>query len=195
MGRGRLRARADCRCETDTLLFASDGLPSALEAQRRAASRALDGWEPDELLATADADVMDYLIAEYSVECPVLQRDYAEQLPVSEEVRAGRGVFSGRPVEQRMTKLVLAVPFDGDEDVFKLRASNFSMNPPSGRRSAPSGGSTASQALRARVATMHSWSPGRGTPSGPRSSSSGSGRSASSPTPCCRRSLMPSSLE
>lgn len=115
---------------TDTLLFASDGLPSVLEAQRKAASQALDDWDPDQLLTTTDADVMDYLVAEYSVACPVLHRDRAEQLPVSEEVQTGKGVFSGRPVQQRMTKLVLAVPFVGDEDIFKLRASQASMNPP-----------------------------------------------------------------
>jgi len=115
---------------TDDLLFARDALASVLEARKRDASQAVDNWEPDQLLATAEADVIDYLAAEYSVVCPALQRDRAEQLPVSEEVQAVPGVFSGRPFQQRMTKIVVAVPFDGEEDVFKYRASNFSLNPP-----------------------------------------------------------------
>jgi hypothetical protein len=115
---------------TDELLFARNDLPGVLEAQRLAAKQALDSWDPDQLLATADADVMDYLIAKYSVDCPVLQRGQAEQLPVSEEIQTARGVFSGRPVQQRMTKVVLAVPFDGEEDVCKYRATSFSMNAP-----------------------------------------------------------------
>jgi hypothetical protein len=115
---------------TDELLFATDGLPSVLEARRRAAGHALADWDPDQLLGTADVDVMDYLVAEYSVACPVLHRERTELLPVSEEIQTARGMFSGRPVEQRLTKFVLAVPFDGEKDVFKYRASNFSMNPP-----------------------------------------------------------------
>jgi hypothetical protein len=79
---------------TDELLFARNDLPGVLEAQRLAAKQALDSWDPDQLLATADADVMDYLIAKYSVDCPVLQRGQAEQLPVSEEIQTGRGVFN-----------------------------------------------------------------------------------------------------
>ena len=124
------RQRQTVGVNTDELLFAANDLPSVLEARRRAAGQAIDDWDPDQLLGTADADVMDYLVAEYSVACPVLHRDRTELLPVSEEVQTGRGAFSGRPVEQRMTKLVLAVPFGGEQDVFKYRASQFSMNPP-----------------------------------------------------------------
>jgi hypothetical protein len=53
--------------------------------------KAIEEWEPDKLLATAEADVVEYLIGEYSVACPVLHRDRAQQLPVSGEVAQLRG--------------------------------------------------------------------------------------------------------
>ena len=115
---------------TDGLLFAANDLPSVLEARRRAAMQAIDDWDPELLLDTTDADVMAYLEAEYSVACPVLHRDRIEQLPVSEAVQTGRGQFSGSLIQQRLTVIVIAVPFDGEEDVFKYRASTSSSNPP-----------------------------------------------------------------
>jgi hypothetical protein len=114
----------------DEVLFAQADLPGVLEATKRDAIQAVGDWEPDQLLAIAEADVIDYLVAEHSVACPVLHRDRAEQLPVSGEVQPVTGAFTGQTYQQRMTKIVLAVPFDGEEDVFKYRASNFSLNPP-----------------------------------------------------------------
>lgn len=100
-----------------------------LEARRLQVREAIDQWNPEQLLATAEADIIDYLMDEYSVACPVLHRDQIEQLPVSEEVQSARGMFSGEAYERRVTKIEVAVPFDGETDVFRLRASTFSLNP------------------------------------------------------------------
>jgi hypothetical protein len=113
-------------------LFFTDGnLSDALQARQRQASRAVEEWEPDKLLATAEADVVEYLVAEYSVACPVLHRDQAQQLPVSEEVAQLRG-WIDEVYERRLTKIVIAVPFDGEPDVFKYRPSTMTTNPPEG---------------------------------------------------------------
>ena len=59
---------------------------------------------------------------------------------MSEEVRPVAGMLSRETYQYRMTKFVIAVPFDGEEDVFKLRATQSSFNPPSARyrgRAAP----------------------------------------------------------
>jgi hypothetical protein len=118
---------------TDTLLFCSGDLTSALEARQREARQAIADWDPDQLLATAEADVAEYLVSEYSVQCPVLHRERIEQLPVSEEVRPARGMFTGEQYQQRVTKIVIAVPCDGEEDVFKFSASTRTFNPPRGQ--------------------------------------------------------------
>ena len=114
-------------------LFTTRDLTSALEAQQWEARQAIDKWDPDELLATAEADVAEYLVSRYSVVCPVLHRDQAESLPVSEDVQAARGMFTGEQFRQRVTKIAIAVPFDGEEDVFKYRASTFTHNLPRGQ--------------------------------------------------------------
>jgi hypothetical protein len=110
-------------------LFAAGYLPDVLEARREEARRAVEAWEPEKLLATAEADAVEYLVAEYSVACPVLDRDRTEQLPVSEEVAQARGACTGEAYERRQTKIVIAVPFDGEGDVFKYRASTHTWNP------------------------------------------------------------------
>jgi hypothetical protein len=114
----------------EELLFSSGELRLNLENRLQLARRAVDEWEPEQLLATAEADVIDYLVGENSADCPVLHRDQIEQLPVSEEVQSARGMFSGETFQRRVTKIEVAVPFDGEKNVFRLRASTFSFNPP-----------------------------------------------------------------
>lgn len=58
----------------EELLFASGDLQMTLEAQRRRARQAVDEWDPEQLLPTAEADIIEYLVAEYSVACPVLHK-------------------------------------------------------------------------------------------------------------------------
>ena len=74
---------------------------------------------------------MDYLAGKYGLTCPALHRDQGALEPVSEEVRRVRDPFDGTSIEQRFTKIVLVVPFDGEPNVFGLTPSQFSSNPPS----------------------------------------------------------------
>jgi hypothetical protein len=107
-------------------LFRSGDLSMSLAVEQGKALKAIEDWDPDQFLATAEADVIDYLVAKHSVDCPVLDRDGIEQLPISEEVRTVRGSSSGfydESIRRRMTKVVLVVPFTGEKDVFKLHPS------------------------------------------------------------------------
>jgi hypothetical protein len=70
-------------------------------------------------------------MAEYSVECPVLHRDQIESLGTYEDSVIARDMFSHQTFQHRVTKFAIAVPFDGEEDVFKLRPpSPASARPP-----------------------------------------------------------------
>jgi hypothetical protein len=89
------------------LRYGHDDLRVALEARRHEARQGADSWEPEQLLATSEADIVDHLVAQYSVECPVLHPGLAVQLPVSE-------------VTQGKATIVIAVPFDGDSGIFNL---------------------------------------------------------------------------
>lgn len=113
-------------------LFTSGDLLSILQVRHQRALQAIEQWNPDQLLATAEADVVDYLITEYSVTCPVLHRGQAEQLPVTEEVTRLQGMWGDEAFEKRETKIVIAVPSDGEADVFKYHATTGSSLPPRG---------------------------------------------------------------
>jgi len=89
------------------LRYGNDGLRIALQTRRREARQAAYSWDATQLLATAEADIIDYLVATYSVECPVLHPGLAAHAPVSE-------------VNQGRVTIVTAVPFDGDREILDL---------------------------------------------------------------------------
>ena len=74
---------------------------------RQKARQAACSWDAAQLLATAEADIIDYLVATYSVERPVLHPELCVHPPVSE-------VIQGR------VTIVTAVPFDGDREILDL---------------------------------------------------------------------------
>ena len=111
----------------ETLLFAEGDLGSVLGATARRPQR-LGVWDADALLKAPEADVVEELIEEGTVRCPRLLRDEAWMPPPSETTQKFRNF--GEIEERRVTQIVLVVPFDGDRDVFRLRANAFSLNPP-----------------------------------------------------------------
>ncbi len=110
------------------LLATSGTLADVLGQTVQAVTQRLQNWNPDELLNTPVDDVVEYLVDEGSVRCPQLRVGDAYQLD-SEEVDQEFEDF-GRRLTRRVVRLVLVVPFDGDKDVFTLRADMFSMAPP-----------------------------------------------------------------
>ncbi len=119
------------RVPVDDRLFAKHDLRAGLEATARKVSEDLDRWNPDELLALPESDVVDHLVAAHSVKCPRLRRDEAHLLPVAEEAQTFEDRFFGEHVTRRVTRLTLVVPYDGEKVIFSMRASHFSINPPS----------------------------------------------------------------
>jgi hypothetical protein len=59
-------------------LFISGDMLGTLRAQQESARQAVYGWNADQLLGTAEADVVEYVVAESSIPCPVLHRDQIE---------------------------------------------------------------------------------------------------------------------
>jgi hypothetical protein len=89
------------------LRYGNDGLRITLRTRRQGALRSVDSWEPEQLLATSEADITEYLVTQGSVECPVLRPELAVHLPVSD-------VTDGR------VTIAIAVPFDGDSEILNL---------------------------------------------------------------------------
>ena len=83
-----------------------DGLRMELGVRRQNARKAAASWGPGQL-ATSEADVVDYLVAQYSVECPALHPERTTYLPAS-------GVSDG------IVTIAIAVPFDGEGKILNL---------------------------------------------------------------------------
>ena len=106
----------------------SNLLASALGKAAQDTVRQLQNWDPDALLTTPDEDLIDRLIQQGTVRCPRLLTDQAELLNPTEVEK--ESMDFGERYTRRVTRLVLAVPFDGRRDVFTLRADTSSFNPP-----------------------------------------------------------------
>lgn len=88
----------------------------------------IQAWDPEDLLNAPAEDVVDRLVQRGSVRCPRLLADRAELLEPT-EINKDYVEF-GERVTRRVTRLVLAVPFEGEMGVFNLRADTSSSNPP-----------------------------------------------------------------
>jgi hypothetical protein len=64
------------------------------------------------------------------VQCPVLHRDRIESLGTYEDTVTARDMFSHETFQHRVTKFAIAVPFAGEEDVFKLRPTQSGHSTP-----------------------------------------------------------------
>jgi hypothetical protein len=106
----------------------SNLLASALENTRQGMVRHLLAWDPDDLLNTPTGDVVELLVKRGSAHCPRLLTDRAEQLPPTETDQEVREF--GERYTRRVTRIVLAVPYEGEKVVFTLRANTSSTNPP-----------------------------------------------------------------
>ncbi|MGC2377988.1 MAG: hypothetical protein WA622_12770 [Mycobacterium sp.] len=103
-------------------------LGSALGATAQDVGRRLQTWNPDDLLDTSDEDIIERLVEQGSVHCPLLLPDKAAMLKPTEITQ--EYVDFGERRTRRVTRMVLAVPFEGEQKVFTLRADTSSNNPP-----------------------------------------------------------------
>jgi hypothetical protein len=125
----------------DKLMFNDGDLRLALEAQTRKMVVAVDG-EPEEILEQADIDEWAVALAHhFAVACPELTTDAVWMEPPSEvgldvsrdPTRAIIDPYSDAVRNYPGYRIIVHLPFEGDCDVFKLRPSSFTLNPPRSR--------------------------------------------------------------
>jgi len=103
-------------------------LSNALGSNAQAVGRQLQNWDADDLLNTPEEEISERLVREGTVHCPRLLTDQAEMLDAT-EVDMDYMDFGERRT-RRVTRMVLAVPFEGERVIFTLRADTSSSNPP-----------------------------------------------------------------
>jgi hypothetical protein len=96
----------------------------------------VERFPANQVLATPEDDLLGYLIEKYALHVPTLNADdaYVErqgetQIDVSRRFDYG---FPGERGSQHVPghEVVIAVPHSGDPDLFHIRASTFTLNPP-----------------------------------------------------------------
>lgn len=106
-------------------LFIRESLSDVLAGLCGRAFRQLTDWDPDDLLATPEANVIATLLQAASLHCPTLRRSEAYLLDHTEVDQPSDGGPGGR-----ITEFTLIVPFDGDRRVFDTWAGQPIPTPP-----------------------------------------------------------------
>lgn len=106
----------------------SNSLAGAFSCTAQRAVQEIQALGPDELLKVPNEEVVERLVKRGSVRCPRLIADQAEQLDPTEVDKTE--IQFGERVTRRVTRLVLAVPYEGERDIFLLRADTSSPNNP-----------------------------------------------------------------
>lgn len=119
----------------DDVLFFGNSLGDALRAQHERLREFVLNLDANVVLSTPEEDMLDQIVARFEVPCPVLKKDQ-QFSPGAEDVRIDvtgdyrRATFGPGPHYVNGTRFQLHVPFEGEQDVFFLRPSTFSSNPP-----------------------------------------------------------------
>jgi hypothetical protein len=117
------------------LLFYKHGMHEVMEAHRQRAAAAPAGIQDNVLLNTPTDDLVERIVAEWSLHVPVLDRDNAEAessegpIEVFDHFRRDYGGGRGTATVQG-TIVELAVPFTGDKDFFFIQPTTFDSAPP-----------------------------------------------------------------
>ena len=121
------------------LLFFEKDLSTLICEYELAIKEEVDKWERNRVLASSETDLVTYLVEKYTLDPPRLLHD---QIHIEDEGErkidvSGRFEYDvrdrGRPFHVAGSFVTVAIPFDGDSDLFDFKASTFTFNPPSGR--------------------------------------------------------------
>ena len=119
----------------ESLLFAKVDWHRVLEHQIEQMASEIDSIPSNRLLNTSVDDLADYLLEKFKLDVPVLDEQgiYADQHESQIDVRQDfdRIIFDrGQPFHISGTSVVITVPFRGDHNIFDIRPTSYSLNPP-----------------------------------------------------------------
>ena len=126
------------------LLFFRKSLFALILGYEAAIKEEVDKWDRNRLLASSETDLVTYIVAKYTLDPPRLLPDQVHIEDEGETKIDVSGRFDyyvrdrGRPFHVAGSFVTVAIPFDGDSDLFDFKASTSTFNPPSGRVSGSS---------------------------------------------------------
>jgi len=118
-------------------LFSDYDLRRVLDAQEARMREEIDAYDRNRLLNTPPDDLAEYFALKFLIEPVTLLEDQTivtdDETKVDVSGDRNRAIFDrGRPFLIAGTKITVRVPFTGESDLFKVRPSAFSLNPPQG---------------------------------------------------------------
>ena len=121
------------------LLFYGKDLSALIRVYEAELNKEVEQWERNRILASSESDLVTYLVEKYTLDPPRLLRD---QIHIDSEGETKIDI-SGRfqydvwdrdsPHFIPGSYVTVAIPFEGDGDLFGYKASTFNLNPPRGR--------------------------------------------------------------
>lgn len=122
----------------DLLFFRKGDLSDFLEQRKAALTKEIEERDSNYILNVSEQDFCQYLISKYSLEPPVVHESKINAYPpteveidVSHEARRFIPDRS-RPFYLKGVSVTIAVPFDGNGELFQYKPSMFTYNPPRG---------------------------------------------------------------
>lgn len=115
--------------DRSNLLFWDIDLRATLTAQRDSIDRELQALDPNRVLNTAPDDLVQYFVDKNHVEAPVLHRD---KWSIDTKEETERRDDYGRTITVNVQRLYVEIPFDGERELFKARASTYNSSTPRG---------------------------------------------------------------
>lgn len=120
-------------------LFSKGDLRALLEHVKLELDKEINGFEGNYLLNTSETDICNYLLSKYRFDPPVLRRDELcvhdhQETDVDASHDHRRLIFNrDKPFYIKGTSVTIAVPFNGDGNLFHCSASTFTLNVPRGQ--------------------------------------------------------------
>ena len=121
------------------LLFDGKDLSALIRGYENALKNEVEQWERNRILASSESDLVTYLVEKYTLDPPRLLRD---QLYIESEGEAKIDISRRHDYDVRDRNspflipgsyVTVAIPFEGDGDLFGYKASTFNFNPPRGQ--------------------------------------------------------------
>lgn len=121
------------------LLFYGKDLGKLIWACEDEVRKEVEGWERNKILAASEPDLVSYLVDKYTLDPPRLLRD---QIYVESKGEAKIDVSAdplrdvrdrSRPCYIPGSYVTIAIPFEGEADLFEFHPATVSLNPPRGQ--------------------------------------------------------------
>jgi hypothetical protein len=123
---------------SEEILFSGAEIFAALEHQKVQLKERVQSIPANKLLNASEHDLIQSLVEEFELEVPVLKDEerYLAQagremrIDVSGDLGHGATWIRQGPVYREGNENVIAVPFEGDAEFFRIRPNRYDLNPP-----------------------------------------------------------------